>query len=273
MIVKVLAENTSVSKEFDSEHGLSLYIETGGRKILFDTGESDVFLKNANRLGVRLTDVDMVVISHGHSDHGGGLKTFYKVNRKAPVYLNRKALGKYYSERPNGREYIGLTPDRADSERMILTTDHFTIDKGMEIFSNVSGKELLSLSNKKLKMEKDGEIVDDTFEHEQNLIVTEDGKTYLFEGCAHNGIVNILSRYHELKHAYPDCVFGGFHLMNPSTGQGEDPAMIRKLGETLKNTGSKYYTGHCTGIGPYGQLKAVMGEQIEYMAAGRVLEL
>jgi 7,8-dihydropterin-6-yl-methyl-4-(beta-D-ribofuranosyl)aminobenzene 5'-phosphate synthase len=273
MIIKVLSENNAVSTKFDTEHGLSLYIETGDRKILFDTGESDVFLKNAERLNVNLADIDLVVISHGHIDHGGGLRAFFEVNRKAPVYLNIRAVGKYYSDRPNGREFIGLSVDRADGERMILTEDYFAINQSMEIFSNVSGKEMISLSNKKLKMEKDGKIVDDTFEHEHNLIVTEAAKTFLFEGCAHNGIINILDRYRELKNAYPDYVFGGFHLMNPSTGQSEDPAMIRKLGEALKDTGVKYYTGHCTGTGPYDQLKAVMGEQIEYLAAGRELEL
>ena len=93
MIIKVLAENNAVSDEFDTEHGLSLYIETGGKKILFDTGETDVFVKNARRLGVDLADVDMAVVSHGHCDHGGGLNTFYKENAKAPVYLHPKAMG------------------------------------------------------------------------------------------------------------------------------------------------------------------------------------
>jgi len=80
MIIKTLVENTAVSKEYECEHGLSLYIETNKHKILFDLGKSDLFLKNAKRLNVDITEVDLVVISHGHYDHGGGLGAFLKTN-------------------------------------------------------------------------------------------------------------------------------------------------------------------------------------------------
>ena len=85
MIIKTLVENTSISKDFGNEHGLSLYIETNALKILFDVGASKLFLKSAEKLGVNITDVDFLVISHGHYDHGGGLKNFFKENTKAEV--------------------------------------------------------------------------------------------------------------------------------------------------------------------------------------------
>jgi 7,8-dihydropterin-6-yl-methyl-4-(beta-D-ribofuranosyl)aminobenzene 5'-phosphate synthase len=71
MLIKTLVENTAISKDFGSEHGLSLYIETKKHKILFDVGASGLFLQNAKRLGVNIVDVDFLVISHGHCDHGG----------------------------------------------------------------------------------------------------------------------------------------------------------------------------------------------------------
>ena len=76
MLIKTLVENTAISKDFGSEHGLSLYIETKKHKILFDVGASELFLKNAKKLDVSIADVDFLVISHGHYDHGGGLKSF-----------------------------------------------------------------------------------------------------------------------------------------------------------------------------------------------------
>ena len=85
MIIKTLVENTSISKDFGNEHGLSLYIETNALKILFDVGASELFLKNAEKLGVNITDVDFLVISHGHYDHGGGLKTFFKERKLDPI--------------------------------------------------------------------------------------------------------------------------------------------------------------------------------------------
>ena len=66
MIIKTLAENTSLTEDFGNEHGLSLYIETKGHKILFDVGASNLFLQNAQKLGVNISDVDFLVISHGH---------------------------------------------------------------------------------------------------------------------------------------------------------------------------------------------------------------
>lgn len=274
MIIKVLAENNAISEEFITEHGLSLYIETGNnRKILFDVGETNVFLKNAQKLNVNLSEIDLVIISHGHVDHGGGLKHFLKENTKAPIYLHPKALGKYYSKRPSGNEYIGLVQDFKNNERFIFTTERFFIDKGIEIFSNIPGKALKPSFNKTLMMEQDGKIIQDTFEHEQNLIISEAGKTFLFAGCAHNGIVNITSHFSDLKKRNADYVFGGFHLYNHSTKRNEDAALIQQIGETLKKTNAKYYTCHCTGLVSYNLLKTVMTDQIEYLATGRVLKL
>jgi 7,8-dihydropterin-6-yl-methyl-4-(beta-D-ribofuranosyl)aminobenzene 5'-phosphate synthase len=273
MIIKALSENTAVSPEFETEHGLSLYIESGKHKILFDTGGSGVFLENAAKLGVNIADVDMAVISHGHNDHGGGIKIFLKENRKAPVFLHPKAFEKHFSLRAGGMEFIGLDKDIMSDDRIIQTTEHFFAGKGIEVFSNIPGREFLSESNGALMAEKQGKIVQDVFEHEHNLIVTEDGKTALFAGCAHNGIVNIVNRFFSLKKKYPDYVIGGFHLSNPDAGKSESPALVERTAAALKGTGSKYYTCHCTGIESYKRLKEIMGDRIEYLAAGGTLEI
>ena len=78
MKISVLAENTACDNLFDCEHGLSLYIDTGKNKILFDMGQSNLFEKNAEKLGIDLSEVDIAILSHGHYDHGGGLKRFWK---------------------------------------------------------------------------------------------------------------------------------------------------------------------------------------------------
>ena len=73
MLVKTLVENTSAAKALVSEHGLSLFIKTSSHSLLLDVGASGLFLRNAKELGVPIADVDFLVVSHGHFDHGGGL--------------------------------------------------------------------------------------------------------------------------------------------------------------------------------------------------------
>jgi 7,8-dihydropterin-6-yl-methyl-4-(beta-D-ribofuranosyl)aminobenzene 5'-phosphate synthase len=95
--IRVLSENTSVSEDLGSEHGLSLYIETKEHKILFDTGQAACFRKREKN-GDRSFEVDLVFLSHGHYDHGGGLKTF-SGQRQGEVYLRRQAFEPHYADR------------------------------------------------------------------------------------------------------------------------------------------------------------------------------
>lgn len=270
MIIKVLVENTSISEDLKSEHGLSLYIETGKHKILFDTGVSALFAGNAVKMNIDLSAVDVAVISHGHYDHGGGLKAFLEINSKAKVYLNQKVFEKHYSNRPNGeKKYIGLDAALLPNNRFIFVGENLLIDEELELFSNVIGEKLNPSANQDLFMAVGQSIVPDDFSHEQNLIIKEDGNILLAAGCAHRGIVNILEHFQLKKGHLPGHVIGGFHLYNPAANADEDPAVVSEIGVYLKNTGAKFYTCHCTGIESYKRLKTVMGDEMDYLSTGR----
>ena len=274
MIIKTLVENTSISEKFKSEHGLCLYIETRKHKLLFDVGASYLFAENAQALGLDLAEIDTVVISHGHYDHGAGLKAFLNLNTKAKIFINRKAFDKYYALAPDGKKtYIGLDESLLQSDRLIFTGEHFIIDDELELFAGVSGTKLVPSGNRGLLMESAGLPVQDDFSHEQNLIISQDGKTLLVAGCAHKGIVNILERMMELKHNQPNYVIGGFHLYSLAADKYEEPAVINELGQYLKEFDTTFYTCHCTGLQAYNELKEIMGRKIEYLAAGSELKL
>ena len=98
MKFQFLVDNKTENAKCMAEWGLSVLIETGGKKILLDAGTTDLYRTNAEVLGVNLQDVDALVISHGHFDHTGGVPSFVEVNDKAPVYLHKDALYEAYGE-------------------------------------------------------------------------------------------------------------------------------------------------------------------------------
>lgn len=272
MIIKALVENTTEKKDLQCEHGLSIFIKTKEHKILFDVGASDLFYKNAKKLDVDISDIDYLIISHGHYDHGGGLKKFLEENTKAEIFLHKLAFEKYYAEDTEGGiKYIGLEENLKNNRKIVFTSDRFFISRGIQLFSNVMDKKKCSISNSGLLMERNGKIVKDVFAHEQNLIIEEDGRSLLLTGCSHNGIVNIIEHFYELKGSMPDYVIGGFHLFSHSSGATEDPETIDKIAKYLVGTKTKYYTCHCTGIEAFEKIKPVMGDKIEYLSTGKQL--
>ena len=98
MKITTLVENQLAldHRDLEAEFGLSLLIEHAGQRILFDTGAAGAAMRNAPRLGVDLRQVDAVVLSHHHFDHGGGLPAFFAINRHAKVYLRHPPAGREF---------------------------------------------------------------------------------------------------------------------------------------------------------------------------------
>ncbi len=274
MKITALVENTSCKEEVASEHGLSLFIETRKKTILFDTGGSSLFAKNAEKLAVDLAKVDFAVLSHGHYDHSGGIKTFLSRNSKAPIYVRKAAFGPYYSQREGGEYgFIGIDESLKSNNRVIFTGQDTPIEEGISLFSNVKGDLFFPTGNKSLlKKTEDGYIQDD-FTHEQNLAIEEDGVRLLVSGCSHRGIVNIVHYFHALVGHYPTHVIGGFHLYNHRTGKPESNETLHLIADALLASGATYYTCHCTGEENYQVLRSYMGERVEYLAGGTTLNL
>lgn len=133
MSVKIttLVENSVYGKGLQGEHGLSLLVDTGGHRLLFDTGSSDLFMRNARILGIDLKEVDFLVLSHGHRDHTGGLHHFLRVNRTAKVVCKKELfIPKFKEERENGV----LHPDALDSARFRFVDEVTELCSGVFVF-------------------------------------------------------------------------------------------------------------------------------------------
>ncbi len=273
MRIVTLMENTAVSEEFLSSHGLSFYIETKNHKILFDMGQDGKFLKNAEKLGIDVSAIDLAILSHGHYDHGGGLEAFLEVNQKASIHIQKKALGEFYAKDPDKLRYIGLSDTWKNHPRVVCHTGDYKLDAGLLVFAGVTGRECYSPANDRLLVSMNGHLMQDLFMHEQNLLIKEGNKMVLIAGCAHNGIVNILKKAESLSPSGVDVVLGGMHLMHAYPEEEKQREFCHTMAEKLKEHKSIYYTGHCTSVEAYEMLQKELGSQMNYLAAGSVLEL
>lgn len=258
MKLTVLTENTVCREGLVPEHGVSLYIETGRHRILFDMGQSDLLLRHAEILNIPLDGVDIAVLSHGHYDHGGGLSAFLEVNRTAPVYLSEHAFGLHY--RRDG-SYIGLDPALRTSARLVPVGEYMAPDDGLELFSCNLVPRPYPADTAGLCM---ADMLPEDFRHEQYLLIREGERRILVSGCSHKGVLNLLEWFS------PDVLIGGFHL-NKMPTEGEGARELERIAECLQRAGTRYYTCHCTGMAQYDFLKKRLGERISYLSCGMTL--
>ena len=283
----VLSDNRNNDIRLCTEHGLSILLETtnegeqcdariniaerGGvrrskterHKILLDTGASDVFIRNAEVLGINLNTIDYVFISHGHSDHAGGLQYFIEHNQKAQVIISPDAMsGKFFSKRGNLHSITAEWPENI-KDRLITVDKTCDIAEGLKVIAHIPQVHPMPKGNKHLFVESaNGEYVNDDFRHELALYI--DG--FLFTGCAHSGLENILDAC-----PYPvKSVVGGFHLLDGQESEKE----LQELAERLKEhyPATRFYTSHCTGDNVFEVMKGVMGEQLQSFRCGTIIK-
>ena len=273
MKITVLAENTAAKKTLGSEHGLSILVEMKRAVILFDTGCGELFIQNAEKLGVDLSKVTHLILSHGHYDHGGGIEAFLRVNNRAMIYLREEAFSQLYAIRAGGEiEYIGIPQVLRGNPRLLFTHDWMEVTGGVTLYSDIRLSEPIPETNRSLMILEGEKLLPDSFPHEQVAEFTEDGKTLLLTGCSHHGIVNILRDYGEKTGRFPDMAIGGFHLHSHTTGKAENRA-LKGIADYLGGTATQYHTCHCTGIDAYKDLKKMLGKQIHCVSGGQTLTL
>ena len=260
----VLSDNRSNDSSLLTEHGLSILLQTEQHKILLDTGASDVFIRNAEQLGIDLCDVDYVFISHGHSDHAGGLRYFMERNQKAKVIVSPDAIsGKFYSKRGNLHSITAKWPE-IDADRLISVEHTCEVGEGIHVIAHIPQNHPMPKGNQKLYVQdSDGNFIHDDFRHELALYV--DG--LLFTGCAHSGLENIVAACPWHVHT----VVGGFHLLDGQESEEELAALAHRLKAKYPET--LFYTSHCTGDSVFEVMRDVMGEQLQPFSAGTIIKI
>jgi len=259
----VLSDNRTSNSLLEAEHGLSILLETSKYQILLDTGASNLFFRNAEQLGISLSTVDYVFISHGHSDHAGGLCSLLSINENAKVIISPESLiGNFYSER-KGLHSITTEWPQIPPKQLLAIEHNSEIASNMHIIAHIPQIHPIPKGNRHLfKKNKEGNLIPDNFSHELALYA----EGLLFTGCAHSGLENILA-------ACPwqvNTVVGGFHLLDDNESEEELIALSKRLIERYPHT--HFYTSHCTGNSVFTTMQLVMGKRLHAFSVGTTNE-
>ena len=258
----VLSDNRTSDAAYETEHGLSILLETEKHNILLDTGASDIFIRNAERLGKDLRRVDYVFVSHGHSDHAGGLKPFMEINDKAKVIVSPDAIsGRFFSKRGHLHSITAEWP-AIPRERLLAIEHSGSIGNDIYVIAGIPHVHPMPEGNQHLFVQDAlGQYIQDDFRHELALYVGG----LLFTGCAHSGLENILSACpHPVK-----TVVGGFHLLDHHESEAALSALSHRLADAYPQT--QFYTSHCTGDAVFAIMQGLMGNKLHSFSCGTTI--
>ncbi len=257
MTIKILIDNRpDANCALHSEHGLSMYLEACGKKILIDTGLSGKAFDNAKAMGVDISKVDFLILSHGHNDHTGGLWRFLMENRNGRIISSNKITGLDYTSDSRGIRH-SLNPDR---ELIMENKDRFVF-LGRNLLELRDGQNRVSAGacdNDRSIRPKGNRLLHANgmpYNGEDELVTTvvEDGRMTVISPCSHSGLDNIIECARQRTGLECSTFVGGLHLID-----GEDDMESLSISHKI----GKIYTGHCTGKIAQERLRAMAGAEV-----------
>ena len=270
MRITVLSDNIG-SGTLKGEWGLSFHIEHDGKKYLLDTGGSELFLTNAEKLGIDISEVDCAVLSHAHYDHSLGMEAFFRSNSKANFFVSPNACENCYGGWRFLSRYIGLPKGvlSAYKNRIKSLCGVAEIEKGVFVVPHSTGG-LSEIGRKShLYVRRGWHYIQDDFSHEQSLVFRSEDGLVVFNSCSHSGADVVVE---EVERAFPGenvkAYLGGLHLFRMNDSEVRESAS-----RILKTNIGMVITGHCTGDRAYDVLKTILGKSVRRFHCGMVIDL
>jgi len=244
--ITVLVENTAGKNGVLAEHGLSYLIETGGEKVLFDSGQGLVLENNIQKLHLDLSDVTSVVLSHGHYDHTGGLHTALSLIDHPRVYAHPAAIDPKFSRDPDGSHPVGIP----EADRLALQqADWIRVEApvklpcGLRLTGPIPRLTDFEDTGGAFYLDAECTVPDELPDDQSAFLETENG-TVVILGCAHSGVINTLRTIQSLTDNRPiHTLIGGMHLIH-----ADENRMRRTLDEFQKLNIQQLIPCHCTGL-------------------------
>ncbi len=274
-VITVLSENSVVkSGTLLAEHGFAALVERGEERILFDTGRGYVLFHNARVLGVDLGSIGKVALSHGHSDHTGGLAELFQDGKGRDIYAHPGIFRARSHEVPGGApKPIGMPFSRSYLEglgaRFHLSEEPVEISAGVTTTGVVPRRTSFETGDPTLVLGAEHGGGSDPLDDDLSLIVEGESGLIVLLGCAHAGVINILDHVRDLKPETPiRAVVGGTHL--GMSGEAQMAATI----EAMKEMGvEKVGASHCTGLAGSARLMAALGDRFFFAGVGVTVEV
>lgn len=223
-ITTLIDNQAEPGKGLEAEHGFSCLAEVGTLRILFDTGTGDSFIRNARALDADLSVLDLLVISHGHYDHAGGVVALLErfSYPALELWTGKGFEYKKYADDPDGMRFLGFDFDRKflDSHQVswhTVCTDTVMVRSGVWLVSSFARMHPMERANPRFLVEKpkDGTVTDD-FDDEIALVMDSPHGLVMIAGCSHPGILNMVDSV-SARFAKPiHMLIGGIHLYDAS---------------------------------------------------------
>ena len=268
--VTILYDAFGESTELTKDWGFSALVEHNGKRILFDTGNNAaIFEHNVKALGVNLTQVDFVVISHRHADHTTGLRYVLSVNPNVTVYVPADGANGFGGA-PIPDAFFRADDSLPTKMRYFAGTEpeHLTFGKLHDSGNFVLVSQLTEVSPRIFLVRTVSQKTESLELPELTLAIKRSDGLLLVDGCSHAGIEAILEAA-SVVDPRTEIVFGGLHLV--TTPLGEIDALVENLKAKWKV--QRIAPGHCTGEPAFARLRKAYGENYLYAGLGTTVEL
>lgn len=217
MKLSVLVDNnTYIDQYYCGEPAVSYYIETENKRILFDAGYSDVFLSNAEKMGIDLRGLTHIVLSHGHNDHSGGLQFLFA--RFELSHVNLIAHPDCFLPKYDDIEYIGAPYSNAEvahKANYIPCCVPYKISENLIWLGEIPRRNDFEIAQSIGKQKKSGQLEADYVMDDTALIYRNSDGLFIITGCSHSGICNIVQYAKEIFNEDRIIgILGGFHLFD-----------------------------------------------------------
>jgi len=246
--ITTLVENTiGEHLALRNEHGISFYIEKDGHKLLFDTGQSDSFIYNAGQMKIDLSDLEYVVLSHGHYDHSGGLHYLTEKARKFELIMGQGFFNEKYGCMNNSYEFLGnnfnedFLAERGIPYRFVQE-DVTELLPGVYVISNFPRIHDNEVINPRFVLRKNGKFEQDFFSDEVLVTIDTPKGLVVILGCSHPGMRNMLDAAKNLLNRPIYAVLGGTHLV-----EAEGEMFDRSIDYLNRGEVKIIGVSHCTG--------------------------